>query len=183
MAADFFQPVYVTLVPEGDNLIVKAVNDLREEVDVLVIVSATKTDGTSRKLLRVEGSVFPDGAIALGQLAKMDIEADEIVTYTWTGSDGTQASDHFMLRPYKSYDLHPPQTKLETAKTKGSYEIVISASSLALYVSLEADIAGQFSQNVLTLLPETATHITFTPKVAGQRPLFTLNDLHSATYG
>jgi beta-mannosidase len=62
-------------------------------------------------------------------------------------------------------------------------EVTLSAKGLGLYVSLEADVAGRFSQNSMTLLAEKPITITFTPDQAGDVPNLTLRDLHSATYG
>ncbi|MEH6835323.1 MULTISPECIES: beta-mannosidase [Falsihalocynthiibacter] len=183
MIGEFFQPVFVTIVPESEILVLKAVNDLREPVDIAVKIAATKPDGSSRILVEVDAEVSPDVAKSLAEIAASELAVDEILTYNWTGSDGTKANDHFMLRPYKSYDLVTADLKLEVVPNEEGYEILVTSSSLALYVALEASIAGRFSQNVMTITPKTPAKIQFIPKTSGEVPIFTVKDLHSATYG
>ena len=69
------------------------------------------------------------------------------------------------------------------AQVPGGWQITLSARSLALFVALEADQPGRFSQNAIPLFPGQQASITFTPEAAGPAPCFTLRDLHSATYG
>ena len=62
-------------------------------------------------------------------------------------------------------------------------QITLTCTALALFVALEADVPGRFSDCGFALLPGQPRCITFTPEGPGPTPLFTLRDLHSATYG
>ncbi|MEN8874206.1 MAG: glycoside hydrolase family 2 protein, partial [Pacificibacter sp.] len=85
-------------------------------------------------------------------------------------------------KAWKTYDLLPAKIDLKTTQINDVTEVTLTSRGLGLFVSLEADIAGRFSENAVTLLPDTPLTITFTPESLGQAPQITLRDLHSATY-
>ncbi|WP_380052448.1 glycoside hydrolase family 2 protein [Falsihalocynthiibacter sp. SS001] len=181
MIADFYQPVFVTAVPEGDKVRIVGINDTMEVVDIKVTIRATKLNGTSREILQANGVVGQDSAETLAEVE--GIASDEILTFACEGADGGIQYDHVMLRPYKSYNFEAPQLKLEIKEKGADYEIVVSAERLALFVALEASVPGQFSQNVLTITPDMPATVRFTPLHQRETPKFIVNDLHSATYG
>jgi beta-mannosidase len=146
---------------------------------------ATTPAGVSTPLTTVKTQVGADEAQLVATLAATDVPEGSFLTYRYTGSDGTQAQDHFMLRPYKAYDLVAPEVTLTSKATEQGYEITLSSQALALFVALEASVAGKFSQNAVTLTPDSPLTLTFTPKpdVADGPVDFSVMDLHSATYG
>lgn len=185
MIADFYRPLFVTVVPQGEALLVKAVNDHADNVALELALFATTPAGVSTPLTTVKTQVGADEAQLVATLAATDVPEGSFLTYRYTGSDGTQAQDHFMLRPYKAYDLVAPEVTLTSKATEQGYEITLSSQALALFVALEASVAGEFSQNAVTLTPDSPLTLTFTPKpdVADGPVAFSVMDLHSATYG
>jgi beta-mannosidase len=117
-------------------------------------------------------------ACTLLTFAQSVLAADEMLHFTWTTNSGHSGSDTFAPRPYKDYDLRPSGLN---AQTSGN-QITLSATSLALFVAVEADISGRFDKNAFTLLPGQQVSVTFLPTNPDDTPTFTLRDLHSATY-
>lgn len=177
MARDFFAPVLVTAVPKDGQIELHAINDDPEACDVTVTTFAVKMDGFLRELGTGTATVG-EAACTLLTLAQSVLAADEMLHFTWTTNSGHSGSDTFAPRPYKDYDLRPSGL---TAKISGN-QITLSATSLALFVAVEADVSGRFDKNALTLLPDQLVTVTFLPTNPEDTPTFTLRDLHSATY-
>jgi beta-mannosidase len=181
MAREFYAPVFVSAVPVGDLIELRAVND-GAALDVTVSAVAVNMAGNTRALAR--STVHVDGSAVLAlAIPAGDLRPDEMLAYVWADGDANLGGDHFAPRPYKSYDLLPSGLAYDADETGGVYTLTISAQNLALFVSVEADVAGRFSHNAVTLFPGHSAKIIFTPAQAGPTPRFTLRDLHSATYG
>jgi beta-mannosidase len=88
----------------------------------------------------------------------------------------------FAPRPYKTYDLLPPQLTCHTEAKAGTHVLQITAQAMAFYVTAEASVPGRFDRNAVHLGPGHTATLTFTPTDPGATPTFTLRDLHSATY-
>lgn len=177
MARHFFAPVLVTAVPMDDRIILRVVNDAPTQCDVQVSVFAVAMDGSLRPLGQVETAAGPDAKDAFN-LSLANLRADEMLHFSWTTSDGQTGSDTFAPRPYKAYDLLPPAL----AHRVDGNRITITAQNLALFVAVEADVPGRFDDNAFTLLPGQERVVQFTPANPDAAPVFTLRDLHSATY-
>ena len=106
-----------------------------------------------------------------------------MLAYVWSQGDKRIGGDVFAPKPYKSYDLLPPNLSLTVTPNATAFDLTITAETLALFVAVESDQPGRFSHNAMTLFPGHAATITFTPATPGPTPRFTLRDLHSATYG
>ena len=177
MARHFYAPVLVSAVPDGDGIILRAVNDNPAPCTVLITAQALRMDGRQRPLGAVD--VCPsDMAVDALALRLADLGVDEMLHFRWTTSDGQSGSDTFAPKPYKAYDLHPPGL----SHSVSGNQISITAQSLALFVAVEADIPGRFDDNAFTLLPGETRVLQFTPQDPAATPQFTLRDLHSATY-
>lgn len=181
MAKHFYAPVAVVAVPQDGRLLLKAVSDKAGEVSITVIARATDMAGQTREVGRAT-AVVGETAIAIIDLPADALGAQEMLVWTWEGSDGSRGGDHFAPKPYKSYDLKPAHLASDMAEENGVYKITVSADALALFVSLESDVPGRFSANAFALFPGCPATITFTPRDANVTPRFTLRDLHSATY-
>jgi len=175
MAREFYQPVLVTAVPQDGKIALIAVNDLPDAVTVSVRAMAVEMSGRTRLLAEGRAQVGA-GAAAL---CSVTVSPGEMLAYDWQGSDGTMARDVFAPKPYKTYDLLPPGV---TCKVEGCL-LTLTAQALALFVAVEADVPGRFSANGFAMLPGQPVMLTFTPDDAAAQPVFTLRDLHSATYG
>lgn len=183
MSKEFYAPVFVSAVPVAGGIELRAINDGVAEVDLTVSAVAVAMDGTTRPLARATVPVGPDAAVLALTEAGDQIKADEMLAYVWLKGDQRIGGDVFAPKPYKAYDLLPPNLHHSVAAVGGGYEITINTQTLALFVAVEADQPGRFSHNAMTLFPGHAATVTFTPAATGAAPRFTLRDLHSATYG
>ena len=61
----------------------------------------------------------------------------------------------------------------------GRYEIALASKGLALFVLLEADCEGRFSDNAFDMLAGDRRTITFIPQEKSAQPTFVVRDLHS----
>ena len=183
MSKDFFAPVLVSALPGTGGIDLRAVNDRLVPVDLTVVAMAARMDGTLRQVAQATVTVPPDAAVPVLHVPAVALGADEILAFTWQSGEETFGSDIFAPKPWKAYDLLPPQIAHQVAQVPGGWQITLSAQRLALFVALEADQPGRFSRNAFALLPGQDARITFTPEAAGPAPRFTLRDLQSATYG
>jgi len=152
-------------------------------VDMTVSALAVAMDGTKRNLSEVRFTVGPDAAKLALTVTKAEVGAQEILVFIWSDAYGNRmGGDHFAPRPYKSYDLQAPGLTHRVARTDDGWSIVLNAEKLALFVAVEADCDGRFSQNAIVVLPGQGATVTFTPKDATRLPRFTIRDLHGATH-
>ena len=180
MARDFFAPVTVSAVPVSDGIALRGVNDLADPVTITVTAMAVNMAGQVRDLGKVGGKVGAE-ATALMTIPAEALQADEMLAFTWVGSDGTRSGDVFAPKPYKAYDLAPSGLTHQALFADGLWTLMISAAALAHFVSVESDQPGRFSGNAFHLFPGHPATITFTPKDASATPSFTLRDLYTAT--
>jgi beta-mannosidase len=205
MTKAFYAPVFVSAVPvterrkqtapelwygevvrpvaEEFGYDLRAVNDTASPVTLTVSAVAVDMHGATRPLRQATVSVGPNGAERAMLIPLSEIGAQEMLAYVWLQGDHRIGGDVFAPKPYKSYDLLPPNLTHVVAETATGYEITITAEKLALFVAVESDQPGRFSHNAMTLFPGHPATITFTPASPGPAPVFTLRDLHSATYG
>lgn len=181
MAQHFFQPVLVSAAPMGDMIELRAVNDAQAG-PVTLRAMAVDMAGATRSLAEVTAEV---GAAArvLARISRHDLAAQEMLAFTWATPEGVRSGDVFAPRPYKHYDLQDAKIDLQSTDKAGVFEITLSAQALALFVALEADQPGRFSNNAFALFPGYPATLRFTPATPGVAPRFTIRDLHSATYG
>ncbi|MBU9698685.1 glycoside hydrolase family 2 protein [Rhodobacteraceae bacterium HSP-20] len=182
MARRFYAPVTVVCLPDAEGFLLAAVNDLREAVELRLEAWAVAMDGSARLLGEAAGPVPVDRAAGMLRVAAGDLGAGEVLSFVWDSAAGAGRDVHAPL-PWKSYDLLPAGIEMAVTQEGGQWRIVLTARALAPFVAVEADVAGRFSDNAVTLIPCLPVTITFTPREAGVVPRFTLRDLHSATYG
>lgn len=182
MAREFYAPVFVSAVPVGDKIELRAINDGAAPVQLTVTAMAVTMSGQTRPLAAATLTVADAAMLAL-TIPLGDLNGDEMLIYDWAQNGHTIGRDHFAPRPYKSYDLLPTGLIHSAKQQGGDYVIDLHVHHLALFVTVECDVLGRFSQNAITLLPGEAARITFTPAQGGSKPRFTLRDLHFATYG
>ncbi len=183
MSRAFYAQVFVSAVPIKAGIELRAVNDGAHPVALTVTASAVAMDGTTRPLGSQTLQVGPDAAVLALTVPAGALQGGEMLAYVWAGDEGQKGGDHFAPKPYKSYDLLPAGLSLTVAANDDGFDLRITAENLALFVAVEADQPGRFSQNAFALFPGHAARLTFTPKSKGQTPRFALRDLHSATYG
>ena len=175
-AQRFFAPVTVVTAPLGDRILLKAVNDRPDPVELTLGAHAVDMAGATRPLGRASASV---GAAAETLLAldAVALGPEEMLAFTWFGPEGRLGGDIFAPRPWKTYDLRDPGVRMD----RDGNRLTLSSEALALFVTVEADVPGRFSANAIPLLPGHPAEITFTPDAPGADPHFRLRDLYSAT--
>jgi beta-mannosidase len=181
MAARFYAPVTVVAVPQDGGLVLRAVNDRPDAVRITVTANAAAMDGSVRKLAEATLSVPNDAAVPVLTLGPEALKAGEVLAFTWTGD--AQGEDVHAPKPWKAYDLQPSGLKADVVRDGGLWELTLQVNALAPFVAVESEVPGRFSTNVVTLFPGHPATITFTPEDPSAVPVFTLRDLHSATYG
>jgi beta-mannosidase len=182
LAKGFFAPVTVVCVPEGDDLVLKGINDTRAPVPVSLSVRAAAMDGTSRKLAEAEAILPTDAVIELARVPLTLLGPQEILGFAFTSPHGP-GCEIFAPRPWKTYDLQPSNPSLAVSAKDGKWDLQISVTALSLFATVEADVPGRFSTNARLVTPTMPLDLTFTPDDPGATPAFTVRDLYTATYG
>ncbi|MEL6683105.1 MAG: glycoside hydrolase family 2 protein, partial [Pseudomonadota bacterium] len=177
MARDFYAPLLVTAIPKNGQIILRAVNDDPQPVELNVTVCTMKLDGTLGDLGTVTATVS-DEAVDLMKIPNTALAPDEMLHFHWTDTTGLSGSDTYAPRPFKSYNLQAP----DLISNVNGNEITVSARSLALFVALEADVPGRFDANAFTLLAGERKTVRFMPTNPDDQPTFVRRDLYSATH-
>jgi beta-mannosidase len=161
MAKRFFLPVNVVAVPDGDQLILKAINDTAEKLAIELEVQAVDADGGARVIATANLRTNPDKAVVATRIALGDLGPNEFLFFSWTGEDGRPLGENdYFPKPYKAYEIGD-------AEVKASWDgpvLVLSADRPALFVTATVDVPGYFSDNAVTLLPGREARLTFTPR-------------------
>lgn len=165
-AKRFFAPVSVVAVPdpESGEIALVGVTDAADPTVLSLEARAVGFDGRQRPLVETRGEVTPYAAGELARLAPGALDADEFLTFSWTGPDGADAgdNDHFPT-PFKRYDLPAPGIASRWETTKAETALVLDTDTPALFVTAEVAVPGVFSDNGVTLLPGAPRRLSFTP--------------------
>ncbi len=180
MARTFFAPTLVTAVPKDDAVIIRAVNDAGG-ADLTITVSVIDMDGHTVQAAKAHCHAVSDAQDVLS-IPNADIGKGQMLLLTWADKNGHHGQDIYAPKPFKAYDLLLPELIHTVTPSGADYLIDISSSALALFVAVEADVSGRFSDNAVTVRPGHPVQIRFTPTATSVAPQFTLRDLHSATH-
>nr|WP_244658726.1 glycoside hydrolase family 2 protein [Ciceribacter thiooxidans] len=184
MARRFFQPITVAAIPSEDGKEVRfsMVNDTPEPAVVDMNLFAVTLGGEKIPLRMASGTCPPDRAETLLIIAAGDIPPGSILAWSFI-ANGTSGEGHYVHGTYKALDLAPSGLTLQAAPGQGgTVEITVSARGLALFVMIECDIAGRYSDNAFDLAAGESRVVTFAPAAPlapGSVPDFTLYDLYS----
>ncbi|WP_420963307.1 glycosyl hydrolase 2 galactose-binding domain-containing protein [Brucella sp. IR073] len=186
MARRFFAPVAVSAIPDrsGADVVFYAVNDTSQPVDLGLEILALDMAGKVTPLQRAQATVPPDRAVDIARVALDEIHEGAILCYRWSASDGGAGLDHFTPVPYKALALENPGINISVTPTGEGLSISLEASRLALFVTLECEARGRFSDNALTLYPGQGASLTFTasPEEAAKAAATLLvRDLYSSS--
>lgn len=176
MARRFYAPITVVAVPEGEDIVLKAINDTPVPSYLTVSVHALTPAGEQRELGHGTAQIGT-AAETLFRLSRADLAADEILAFGWECPNGPFGTDHYTPKPYKDYSFVDPGLRLAQ---KGN-RLQVSAEALALFVTVEADVPGRFSRNAFTVVPGLPVELRFQPDDPTARAQFRLRDLWSAT--
>lgn len=184
-ARRFFQPVTVSAVPssDGKNVRFSSVNDTAEEVEIDMNIFALSTDGSRTPLKSARGNCGPDAAHVVTEIDLACVPAGALLSWNFIASNGMTGEGHHVVDTYKALDLLPSCLSHSVrALDNGDFEIEVTASGLALFVMIEADGEGRFSDNLFDLAAGETRRVVFSPKntEAMSRPNFQVFDLFSS---
>jgi beta-mannosidase len=185
MARRFYAPVLVTARRDEDEFVVSAVDDLPTHFETTVEVQSVSVEGNRSTLY--QGKVKLTG---LGQeitrLNRRALGSDHLLFVSWSDEQGGRHRSHAAPVPYKHLSLPNPGMTVSLGEAAGTLVITISVKNLALYVALECDVAGHFSDNAFDLLGGEESTITFTPDSASDLKLaadtLVVRDLYSSSH-
>jgi beta-mannosidase len=186
LARRFFQPVSVAAIPGDDSqtLAFSMVNDTTENVAIDMNVYVMGLDGERIPLRSANGECGTNAAATLLEVKLSDIPADAILVWDFIASNGMTGEGHHVPDTYKMLDFRPAGLEIETATlASGQVEISVRASGLALFVMLESDVPGRYSDNVFDLSAGEVRKIIFTPTRKSEdnsTPQFRIYDLYSS---
>ncbi|MEZ2127251.1 MULTISPECIES: glycoside hydrolase family 2 protein [unclassified Sinorhizobium] len=182
----FFQPVAVAAIPSDDNRTVRfsLVNDTLEEISVDLNISILTMKGERRHLRNVQAVCSPDAAVTALSVDAADIPEGALLAWHFTASNGMGGEGHYVHSTYKALELEPSGLSVthEYVEENGSIDITVMAKGLALFVMIETDTDGKYSDNAFDLAAGESRRIVFTPAtpLAGARPDFRFYDLQSS---
>lgn len=138
-------------------------------------------DWVARRSFMHDGTAVEDAAVPVLTLAPDALGPGDVLAFAWAGD--AQGGDVHAPKPWKAYDLLPSGLRAGIARDGEVWKFTLQVNSLAPFVAVESEVPGRFSADAVTLFPGYPTTITFTPEDPSAVPVFTLRDLHSATYG
>lgn len=186
MARRFFQPVNIAAIPseDGDRVTFSMVNDTLDAVGVDMNLFAVTLSGERIPLKTANDSCPPDRAGVLMDISTSEIPVDCILAWSFIASNGMSGEGHYLDGTYKALELQPSGLTLTSARRgDGTIEVTVSATALALFVMIEADKPGRYSDNAFDLAAGDSRQILFHPQEPGIMPVFRVYDLHSCQAG
>jgi beta-mannosidase len=167
MARRFFAPVTVCAFrePGSGDVVFMGINDTREPVEIELAVSYAVTDGTQEKVTETGKINVPaDKPVELRRIVAANVRNHGVYVYEWQLGDGTAGRNHFAPVPYKTLWLLDPAIQGDIKDQDGVLNITLTASKLALYVMVETEVPGRFSDNYFDLYPNESYTLTFRPE-------------------
>lgn len=185
MARRFFQPVNVAAIPSdnGTSIHMSVVNDTARDVTVTLTLSLLTLSGERRDLRSLDILCSPDAAVVATTLELAEISADCLLAWRFTASNGMGGEGHHVTGTYKALDLKPAGLALDVHPAPtGGYDVTVQAAGLGLYIVIECDRPGRFSDNAFDLAAGESRRVTFTPSSDSEgEPTFTIYDLHACS--
>ena len=166
-AKRFFAPVLLCAWLKDGRVEVSLVNDLPVDARCRTTVAVVSFSG---KVLRREsadvrapaGSVQKVKSWALDGIASSPEAA--FIHLTLVRDSETSYGELFLTEP-KRVTLERAKVSLETEGTEGGFSVRLSTDAPAFYAALDpGGIAGEFSDNCVTLLPGTVRTVRFRPR-------------------
>lgn len=183
-AKRFFQPVHLAGVPEEGGFRFTMINDTQSPVRITARLSALTLSGERLPLDEMTGECPTDRALELGFLHRAKLPEDCVLAWQFTASNGMTGEGHLVAETWKALDLEPSGLTATAARDEdGSWVLDVTASGLALFVLVESDRPGRFSDNLFDLAAGEMRRIRFLPSPSEDRdavPAFTLHDLYSS---
>ena len=172
-AKRFFAPVMSCVIKKDELYILHCVSDLLEPIDSEIRLSFYDLDGKSIKNLNWQTKASAQSAMKIAELTASDLplaaeKCFAILTTTYAvNNEKVEHVETILFTEPKNYDL--PQADVITGikSRNGTYEIRLTSTKPALYVTLETPgIKGIFSENSFTVVPGSGKIVTFAPNKA-----------------
>lgn len=211
VARRFYQPATVVCIPDEDGWNFVATSDLRDSVTLKFIIGATSLDGNLRTLASgtvcldnnsnarasyIKSDLLNDDEWLFWHWAKAepdnsDTNRREIYKNTnnelkapeainWLGD--SFSTDLISPHPYKTYNLPNAEISFSVKEANSGFILELHCIRPALFVTIEADIDGNLSDNAFTLLPGFHKLVEFTTtNTLIDFPNFVIRDLQMAT--
>jgi beta-mannosidase len=187
MARRFYAPVIVTShrEPSGD-IVFTAVNDMPDPLDMRFAVRFVPVDGAPESSHSVNITSLGSIARPVFRIVASDVKTDGIYIYAWETEHGIKGRNHVAPVAYKKLDLKRPEIAVAGVTKGSSVGIELAATRLALFITLENDVPGQFSDNAFDLMPGEKRILTFTPddplRIEEVRQSLVVRDLYSSSH-
>jgi beta-mannosidase len=184
MARRFYAQVLVTARRAEDDIIISAVLDLHSDHSTDLDIQFIAMDGTTKSLFKQRIKIEGRGQ----EITRLDRRrlVDGILMFSWTDENDVTHRNHMSPVPYKHLVLPNPGIETTVFEKQGALSIKLTAQNLALYVALECDVAGHFSDNAFDLLASESITITFTPDTSSElkraRDTLVIRDLYSSSH-
>ena len=181
-ARRFFSPVAVFAIPsqDGETIDLAMANDTAELAEVSAELFTVAMDGKTTPLTSARGTCRPDAASTLISIQASSIPEGHMLMWSFHGSDGSEGRGHHINGTYKQLELEAPGLSVrKVRKADGTYEITLNSEGLALFVLVEADRAGRFSDNAFDMTSGESRTITFKPDDGDADCEFVIRDLYS----
>ncbi|SDG36199.1 beta-mannosidase [Pelagibacterium luteolum] len=165
LAKRFFAPINVVAVPDGDTVVIKAMNDGPAPADITLEVVLADIAGPAKSLHRLDVSLGLESASELARVPLEDIGEGQFLVFEWRTKAGELIGrNDFLPRAYKYYEL--PASSVSTSWTDGPNgpELTLETDACAFFVTANVNSAGTFSDNCLTLLPGQPVTLSFSPR-------------------
>jgi beta-mannosidase len=182
----FFQPVTVAAIPSEGNSAIRfsLVNDTMAEVSVDLSISLVTMSGEVSLLKSVQAMCSPDAAVTATSIDVSLVPSDCLLAWHFTASNGMGGQGHYVNGTYKALELEPAGLTVlrEEIEDDGTIELTVTAKGLALFVMIETETDGRYSDNAFDLTAGESRRIVFTPSKPLQRgalPEFRFYDLQS----
>ena len=92
------------------------------------------------------------------------------------------STDSITPKKYKTYNLPDAEITVSESETEFGFLLELQCQRPALFVTIEADVDGELSDNAFTLLPGLNKKVQFyTSKTTATSPNFLIRDLQTAT--
>jgi beta-mannosidase len=185
MARRFYAPVLVTARKVGDEFIVSALHDLPDAFETEIELLRVSVHGDVATLYKQTHRLSGDGQ-EITRLDRRTFGDESFLMVRWVDERGEKQRSHVTPVPYKHMALPNPMLASVVREQDGVLSIVVSAKHLALYVALECDVAGHFSDNAFDLLAGESIAIAFAPDTPTDlrraRDTLVIRDLYSSSH-
>lgn len=185
MARQFFAPVQMSIIPGDDVVAVFGLNDTRDDVEVSLTLERLDCDGKRTELSTGNHQLFAGQVSRIETVGVNSFDGDAVLLATMEDGQGNVSIDTHSTRPFKEMSLNDPLLTHSVEIVDGQLRHTLTVEKPAFFVVLDCDVAGRFSENVLTLLPGQPKTITFTPvdpaDLVRAHDTTTVNNLYSAT--